>query len=346
MDPIAVQQKLLDIQSSSASSHQQDQSPLFAIIPPEIRSQIFSLALTQCEDTSIEYDQDTCYKRPGYLAPKKTYTDLLRTCKRVYHEAWFMPWSNAEHVFYFAWDSRKPPGTIEPMQMHDHLWRIFELRDQEPDEIEYARIFAQLCELEHGNRFRHLCDIAFFKPRRMSITIRHTDFWNWESNQPMRIRGDWIQQASLPDSVREVSIDFESTIQRQDQVDFLADKAASLWYFKRKDDALLVADPEEKISMRWSGSSTWEGQRWTEYEARPNEIDYYVRTIKFKIQPELDEDDLKDHDQGARISFVQEAGIENDGQGENLEEESEPEEEDDDDMTDEEYFRRFQPEYL
>jgi len=308
MAPISVQQRLKDLQRSSAGSHAQDQSPLFSIIPAEIRDQIFTLALIQCEDQNEVYDDDTCYKRPGYLAHKRIYTDLLRSCKRVYNEAWFLPWTNSEHVFYFASDARKPFITIEPEVVEDLLWDMFDLHGEAPKEVEHVQIFAQIHRLENSGKFGAVCDMPFFKPRRMTVTIRHTDFANWEGKADLTIDGTWIQQATLPESVNEVYIEFENTVERQDQVDFLADQAALLWYFKRKDDAVLVADAKEKIVMRWTRGSTWAGKRWRRHESRPNEIDYYVRTIKFKLRPGLDEENLKDHDQGASLEFVSKIG--------------------------------------
>src|SRR5437868_1673596 len=53
--------------------------PLFSYIPPEIRSLIFEYALKDYEDKAKVYEDTTCYKRPDYLAPRRSDTELLRT---------------------------------------------------------------------------------------------------------------------------------------------------------------------------------------------------------------------------------------------------------------------------
>lgn len=75
------------------------QSPLFSKIPPEVRNEIFRLALNEYVPDGREWDpmkdrvQNPGYgnvkesssfvKRPGYEGLKTVDTDLLRTCKRV-----------------------------------------------------------------------------------------------------------------------------------------------------------------------------------------------------------------------------------------------------------------------
>lgn len=282
-------EELIRLHSTTEGCHSQSQCPLFSIIPPEIRNDIFKYTLSEVESDQDAYDMDTCFRRPGYLAPHRTYTDILRTCKRIYSEAWHLPWAGSEHVFYFAWDSRKPDRTVEVHEAQDMLNTIH--ASQGDTKIDHVRIFAQLCNLEGGENFAEVCDMDHFHPTKMTVTIRHTDFWNWESDAPMRINGYWAACAELPDSVREINLEFESIEQRKASVDFLAEKVARQWRFTRKDARDLVADPDKVSSMRWIGSSTWGDERWIGDEIRPNELDYYVRIITFRLaSPTIEKD--------------------------------------------------------
>ncbi|GAB7342853.1 hypothetical protein MBLNU457_g0978t1 [Dothideomycetes sp. NU457] len=321
METITAQQRLQDLQCSSDKTHDQKQSPLFSTIPPEIRNQIFTLALSPYDDLSAAYPLDTSYRRPGYIAPKKTSTDLLRTCKLIYHETWFLPWTNQELIFYFT-RGRRPAGTPTMRRgptshnsaVAEQLAEIYSSRGH-VDEIEHVRIFAGVYNLEYGGSYSFdnvFCNVPHFYPKRMSITVRHTDWIDWQVNRPLRIRGDWVAEARLPNSVREVCVEFESTAWRQNQVDALAHKAAAIWYFERKDGALLVADVGEKNVMRWSGSSTWDRQRWYRHESRPLEIDYYVRTITFKLRLRWSKEDLAGHDPGATLRVIEGQDASND----------------------------------
>ena len=270
------------LQSDSTGCNDQSQCPLFSVIPPEIRNDIFRYALAEVETVDDQYDINTCWRRPGYLAPHRTHTDLLRTCKRIYSEAWHLPWAGAEHVFYFAWDGRKPERTVELNDMQDILDAVY--LSQGEQDIEHIHIFAQLCNLEDGSNFRSVCDLRAFHPRRLTVTIRHTDFWSWEDDAPMSLSGAWVSyQTELPESVTEFKLDLESIVQRKDSVDFLADNIAEKWHLKRKDGAVLLPEPIERSVMTWTGSSTWQGRRWIGDEVRENELDYYVRTVTFKL---------------------------------------------------------------
>ena len=80
----------------------QSGSPLFSILPGEVRDKVFEYALLSYEDTTHLYDEETCYRRPGYFAPSTADRSLLQTCQQVYAEAWFRPWVSATHTFWLS----------------------------------------------------------------------------------------------------------------------------------------------------------------------------------------------------------------------------------------------------
>ncbi|EAL86392.1 uncharacterized protein AFUA_3G01090 [Aspergillus fumigatus Af293] len=264
----------------------QTQSSLFSIIPPEIRREIFAYALAACEDTKNPYSQDTYWTRPGYDAPRRTYTELLRSCKRVYQEAWFMPFTYAEHAFYLTWRDRAPKQ-LSPMAFQQCLDLIHQMHGKV--EAGRIRIFAQLFMLEKGHAMTALLDMTHFYPRSITLTIRYTDFWLWEENQPLYISAEWVNRICFPESVRRFSIDFESIERRKDEVEYIANEAAEKWFFRRKDGRLLTADKADMSVSQWTGSSILNGKRWLRDEVRPGQLDYYVVTVVWKVSPELAE---------------------------------------------------------
>jgi hypothetical protein len=54
------------------------------------------------------------------------------------------------------------------------------------------------------------------------------------------------------------------------------------WTFKRLDETILSANDKSVKITRWSGSSTWERQRWLRDETRPGTLDYYVASVPFR----------------------------------------------------------------
>ncbi|KAF7136729.1 hypothetical protein CNMCM5793_006047 [Aspergillus hiratsukae] len=264
----------------------QNQSLLFSILPPEIRREIFAYALAAFEDTSRPYSKDTYWTRPGYGAPYRTYTELLRTCKQVYQEAWFMPFTYTEHSFYLTQQDRAP-GQLSLTAFQ----KCLDLIHQTHGKIKAGRIriFAQLWALEDGHRMKELLDMKHFYPKIITLTIRYTDFWWWEDNQPLYIDARWVDRIYLPESVTRFSMDFESIERRRGEVNYIANEAAEKWFFRRKDGKFLTADKADMFVSRWTGSSILNGQRWLRDEVRPGQLDYDVVTVVWRVSPGLAE---------------------------------------------------------
>ncbi len=277
---------------------------LLLTLPPEIRSEIFSYALAPFEDTSKAYQKHTYWTRPGYSAPLKTHTELLRTCKRVYTETWFLPFALAEHSFYLTARDRRPPGNLSREEIASCLELI---RKVHGDDFDFdngngtgdVRVFAQLYILEPGDAFQRVLDTGsgLLRPRRVRLTLRYTDFWHWEDSKLLYVDGTWVAKTRFPDCVRAFVVDFESLERRKREVDIIVEQAVERWVFKRKDERVLKARSEDITVSRWTGSSMFGGYRWLRDEVRPGELDYYVKTVTWRlaaggIPPEMEDECL------------------------------------------------------
>lgn len=151
---------------------EQSESPLFSVLPGEIRDRIFAYTLAEFEDTSTTFDSNTCYRRPEYAAPRRSDTALLQTCQRVYHEAFFYPFALAEQILWLAWDSRRPSSVTTVDRLRPSLALMQKLHGD--TELDSVRVFAQLCSLEPGGALSKILNMPHFLPRSMTITIRHT----------------------------------------------------------------------------------------------------------------------------------------------------------------------------
>ncbi|KAG9525282.1 hypothetical protein KCU93_g5940, partial [Aureobasidium melanogenum] len=265
---------------ASDSAHEQSQSALFSVLPGEIRNHIWNYALADYEDATQLYDDATCYKRPDYFAPRKTDTVLLRTCKRIYQEAWFLPWTNAEQTFYLTSTDRRPPRTTTPRDMQRTLLAIS--RSQTMPIIQHVRVFPQLYALENGQKLQEILNLRFFYPKVITITIRHTDWWFWESDNNLHFDATWVDFCRFPNSLTELRVAFESLERKKDQIDDVVRQAIESWVFRRKDDTELSAKHCEPEIMRWNGSATWHHHRWIRDETGPNKLDYYVSTVTWR----------------------------------------------------------------
>ncbi|EAW12398.1 uncharacterized protein ACLA_063670 [Aspergillus clavatus NRRL 1] len=265
----------------------QDQSSLFSVLPPEIRHEIFAYALASFEDTDRPYSRETYWTRPGYTAPHRTCTELLRTCKRIYREAWFLPFASAEHSFYLTSHDRQPDVRFS---FQDHLNLIHSIHGE--TSIGRIRIFAQLWALEDGVRMEYLLNMSHFAPRSITLTIRYTDFWWWERDQPLSIQAPWVNRIRLPASVTRFAMDFESIERRKGEIDYIANQAAETWFFRRRDGQFLTADKADMTVSKWTGSSILGKQRWLRDEVRPGQLDYHVVTVVWRVSPGLKEEPL------------------------------------------------------
>ena len=257
--------------------YDQRQSPLFSLLPSEIREEIFAFVLSSYDDTTRAYDKETYWARPGHYGPRHVSSDLLRTCKRIYTEAWFMPFIYAEHTEYLTMESRRPRTAT-----WDDCLKVMDT-DYEKLQPRFIRIFAQMWALEPGDQFQRVLDMPHFYPKTITLTIRYTDFWFWESDEPLRIDSQWVNRVQFPESVLRFSIEFESIEQRKNEVDYLAREATDKWYFHRKDGFLLTPCESETSVFKWTGSSCLGGQRWIRDEVRPGELDYHVKTVTWKL---------------------------------------------------------------
>lgn len=267
-----------------AEYHEQTQCALFAKLPPEIRYEIFAYALATAPDRTSSEAQNSYCVRPGYENRRRTWTQLLRTCKRVYMEAWFMPLACSEHAFYMTGCNRCPKRVTELRDMQHCLDLLYKRHGEVHGGS--IRLFTQMYKLEGATTFQGIFAMPHFQPTTVAITIRYTDTWFWEDNHPLRIKGSWCEREILPASVSCFQIEIESIERRKAEVDYIATEAANKWHFTRSDGAQLLSDPSQIAISRWTGSSFIGGDRWIRDEVRPGQLDYYVATITWRPSPD------------------------------------------------------------
>lgn len=304
----------------------QSKSPLFNRIPPEVRTAIYSLALTDYldPDPAKRYEADTLFTRPAYSSPRRTDTSLLRTCRAIYSEAWFLPFVLREQTHWLTREDRAPPEYDRHGLNIRNLTSIVQryLADSDNSggdgaerlvEIDSVRVFVQMFLLEEATPLVNLITTPGLRFRRLTITIRHQDWWDWESDRPLYIKGqNWIERVCevLPDTVREVVMELESLERKRHQIDRIAEQMQERWFFRRTDGAILLADAPsdgqdiEKTGLvtRWSGSSTWQDRRWVRDETEPGRVDYYVRTVPFRLTQRVEANGGRVSDEALRAA--------------------------------------------
>ncbi|EKJ77751.1 hypothetical protein FPSE_02249 [Fusarium pseudograminearum CS3096] len=292
MEPIIFRPSLCETILSDPGNPQTD-SPLFSIVPAEVRDKIFSYALTDHPDPRphMQYSKQTYYTRPSCEADQSTDTRLLRTCRAVYRETCFKPFYLREHMRWATAPDRAPPGRSGFFDLRHMLSRIVtQLPVQDKLEIERLRVYVQMYKLEEGVVS---CIVpSLLAPRIHTLTFRHTDWWFWEDDEPLRFAGDWIEDVgrSIHWCTKQFCIELESLERKKDQVDKIADHMVKKWYFKRLDGPVLYADASGggRKESRWSGDSTWDNKRWVRDETEPGRIDYYIVSVTFRSRIDIE----------------------------------------------------------
>lgn len=263
------------------SAIRQIRSALLTKIPAEIRTEIFTLVLQSYPDQSPEREYHRCeaYVRPGYSAPLVTCTAVLRTCRAVYQEYWQFPFFLREQIYWAALQEWCCPPAYnlatalkKLRSSFPMLWLRQEFRD--------LRVFAQVYSLEKDGIMNRILNVGI-RPHIITITIRHTDWFNWE-NGPLKLEGKWTRGVSkvLPTSVRQLIIELETVRRMKEQVDELASQMMEKWLFKREDGVTL--SPQSVAYSTWSGKSMRSDDRWARYGTAQSRIEYYIASVHFR----------------------------------------------------------------
>lgn len=272
----------------SSRFNDQSRSPLFHL-PTEIRSQIWKATLETSQSFTHEYHKISSWRRPGCKGPKRSYTQILRTCKRIYGEAWSYMYKDFDLTIYLTPFRYRPLDCINPYVLEERLLQYRNVHGSDLD-IEHLQVFAAEretdcvdCSLSSLTRMGHL------SPRKITLTFRYVDTKDWEYARQMWIGAAFVLECIFPSSVQEIVVEYESLESRWAEAELLMRRAATEWYFQRKDGVFLTAEYTRPKLQTWTGCSTLNDTRWIRDEARPNELDYVVVSYTWDARIKQDE---------------------------------------------------------
>ncbi|KAJ6597191.1 hypothetical protein DFH09DRAFT_113641 [Mycena vulgaris] len=265
-------------------------SPLYGIIPPEIRNILFEAMLA-------EYTMPDPYppalRRPGYTGPRAVSVALLRTCRRIYLETYHLPAAHRTHVFWHA-PSTGPHGAQFP-DIHGSAPEAAYFGALQPWQLERVKevqLFTQMFWLDQS--FAELACAGFMQGvERLKITIRRGDWWWCEQNYPFFInphRGGYLEEF-LEDveregrsevipwadggwgrafrdmwSLQELEMEFETSVDRKGEMKTIVDRART-WRF-----------PMERGVLSNKGLGV-ESSQWTSEDSE----EFCVFAVKWKL---------------------------------------------------------------
>ncbi|KAJ0330264.1 hypothetical protein COL5a_003324 [Colletotrichum fioriniae] len=254
------------------------QCPLFGTLPGEIRNEIFALALVQFseEEEGSAYPKDSYWYRPGFTGPRKSSSSLLRAY-------------------------RGPAGRTTNYACEKFF---SSLTEQQARDLTKVRFFTQMYWLEDGRNLATLFAQPKFRPEVLTITVRYSDWWYWESDEPLRMKEDWLRGFRGPRGLRELRVEYETLVGKREEMMGIVGRNKG-WKLvvgggvgrddrrevERKDgedekeedeeeeeeeeEGYLSAEGTELVEWTWTGASKLGGQTWA-HHGEGETVEYVV----------------------------------------------------------------------
>lgn len=223
------------------TSHLQTQSPLFSILPGEIRSLIFRLVLSEKHDPDLPIDVHTILYRPGHTHFTTFDLSLLRTCRLVYYESRAIPLRSATH--HFGCNGKVPWS----YQIDSWVYHIIKQRG--PDLYHLHDHLATVC-LENFSRFL----LLHLHWRRITWTVYSYPFSPTPTEQSdLDCLAYTLTGLTLPASCQEVTLEMEwreDLLSDWDGIKGLA-RACQEIALARSDGSQLEFDREYALQYKW-----------------------------------------------------------------------------------------------
>ena len=275
------------IKQAPEKIHAQEDCLLFNKLPYELRTSIWKFSLVAYDNKEWPYQEDHFSTRPGYRYPSLISTTLLQTCRRIYLEAYMLPVTANEIV---AWCYRNPDGG-QSSPLPRLKWMI-------PEQIALGtniHLFTQQYWLEDG--WRRLTSNALVNPKTLHITLRHSDWWDWERGDPLALdpkqkgrpqvsphseasdpfpEGSWGASFRELRGLKEFKFELETVVAKKVELDDIVARA-NTWRFPLGDGKVLVLDESKTTTFYWTGpplhtDDGHEGSRHFEPIARARRI--------------------------------------------------------------------------
>ena len=271
--------------ASALSPHPQGSSPLFSTLPPEIRNRIFYLTLLEYDDETTPVPFHSYGYRPGHEYRRKHSLDLLATCKRAYLEAYLIPVATTTHTTWGTWKERAPLN--RPLDAND---RFQKMNIEQHAVVETVQLYVQQYVLEAREwedriiaRKQRTHGVLL---RRLTITVRHSDWWGWEHDAPLRMDDSrygsvWRKGFEAFPSLDEFVMELETLERRKAEMDVIAEGVRK-WELNLGNGRVLKTKGIALKTRTWNGSAMFPGGLSAPEGA--TSLLYYVVTITWKAQ--------------------------------------------------------------
>jgi hypothetical protein len=230
--------------------------------------------------------------------------------------------------------------------------------------LQQVRFFTQMYWLEGGGGLKKIFRSPRFRPTVLTITIRYSDWWFWEGNEPLRMQERWLSRFHGSPGLKQLKVEYETLSWKKEEMMriILRNKSWKLPILREQEDGLDSTDSDGYLSAedtvlhewKWEGPSKLDGQTW-QHHGPGETIEYVVVTDTWnfvegpmsemdmakRVSSDDDYDNDNDYDYDHSDEFYESDYDVYDSQGEIIsDDEEEHEELEDSDEADEEEGER------
>lgn len=159
---------------------------------------------------------------------------------------------------------------------------------------ETVQVFAQMWALESLSHMYlpRLCkevdERKILPVRRLILTIRYTDWWEWENDFSLDIADNWHGVNQIPESVEEIVLELETRNGKKAELEEIVDRQLRHWTFRGLYGLVYPIDESRITRSTWLGSPT-PGGVWREHhlpDVKEGKMLYYiVKMFWTKMKP-------------------------------------------------------------
>jgi hypothetical protein len=254
--------------------------------------------------TLTSYTHLRYWYRPGFSGPRKSSSALLRTCRLAFTEGQKVFLRELEWAFWF---NRGPQG-----RSRNAACEVFfqSLTPQAAQSLQKVRFFTQMYWLEGGENLFCLFSLPQFRPTELTITIRYSDWWNWEYNAPLRMNEDWLRLFKGNPGLRVLKVEYETLTWKKAEMMRIIERNKS-WklpvrqeggaFYENQLEGYLSAEGTTLKEWKWKGTSKLDGQEWS-HHGTDEKVEYVVVTDTWRfVEGELSNEEMKGRIRAMRI---------------------------------------------
>jgi hypothetical protein len=176
------------------------------------------------------------------------------------------------------------------------------LNPQAVQSLQKVRFFTQMFWLEAGHQLFYIFSLPQFRPTQLTITIRYSDWWFWENDEPLRMEEQWLRYFEGNPGLRVLNVEYETLSWKRAEMMHIIERNKKWKLPVRREggsfqsnelEGYLSAEGTGLKEWKWKGPSKLGGERWS-HHGTGDKVEYVVVTDTWNfLEGELSEKEME-----------------------------------------------------